>query len=563
MKPNENRRVVWIAAVAGALVLAGVAYALVGPFGGATKATDGATFTVQEGPLTISVTEAGTIQNREQVIIKSEVEGRNAILTLAPEGKDVKPGDLLVELDSSRLEEQKESQQISVINAEAAWVRAREDLAVTMSQNQSDIAQAELDLEFANVDQRKYLEGEYPQEIQAAEAEITIAREKVQRAKEKLTWSKRLHEQRYLSLMELQADELALKTAELDLELALGKKKLLVEFTHEKMVKEYASNVDQAKMALDRVKRKASADLVQAEAQLKAKKQEYDRQQARLRKIENQIAKCRVVAPVAGMVVYASTGSGWRSRDEPLEEGTEVRERQEIIHLPTANSKMADVKIHESNLDKVRVGLPVRVTVDAIPGKTFLGKVAKIALLPDSQSVWLNPDLKVYNSEIHLDDGGGVLRPGMSCRAEILVEHYDSAVFIPVQSVVRVAGRPTVYVREGTRVEPRVVEIGLDNNRMVRILDGLEPGEEVLLDPPLDESAAASAPSDGPVPEIPEKPAEAKKPEPKPGGTDDWRSMSKEERRKRWEQLSDEEKKAMMERFRKSGGGPRPGGSDR
>jgi multidrug efflux pump subunit AcrA (membrane-fusion protein) len=55
-----------------------------------------ALYTVVEGPLTISVTESGTIQSRDKVIVRSAVEGRNTILFIIPEGRIVQPGDLLV-----------------------------------------------------------------------------------------------------------------------------------------------------------------------------------------------------------------------------------------------------------------------------------------------------------------------------------------------------------------------------------------------------------------------------------------------------------------------------------
>ena len=112
------------------------------------------------------------------------------------------------------------------------------------------------------------------------------------------------------------------------------------------------------------------------------------------------------------MVVYATTGKAGRGNVEPLAEGQEIRERQELIYLPTTTSMMADVKIHESSLQKVAEGLPVRITVDAVPGKVFMGHVGKIGLLPDAQSMWMNPDLKVYNTEIFLDGDARTCGPG-------------------------------------------------------------------------------------------------------------------------------------------------------
>ena len=105
-----------LAAVLGALALAAaIILAARSRAGRSSQAvSDGLLFTVAEGPLTISVSEAGTIKPREQLIIKSEIEGRTTILYLIPEGTRVTEGDLLVELDASSLEDAKIDQEIAV-----------------------------------------------------------------------------------------------------------------------------------------------------------------------------------------------------------------------------------------------------------------------------------------------------------------------------------------------------------------------------------------------------------------------------------------------------------------
>jgi HlyD family secretion protein len=134
--------------------------------------------------------------------------------------------------------------------------------------------------------------------------------------------------------------------------------------------------------------------------------------------------------------------------------------------------------------------LPGRVTVEALPGKLFTGRVARIAPMPDPNSMFQNPDMKVYNTDVHLDGDGSGLRTGMSCRVEVIVDYYAEALYVPVQAVVRVLGKPTAWVKTAEGFKPRDVEIGLDNNRFVRIISGLEEGEEVQLSPPLAEAAA-------------------------------------------------------------------------
>ena len=449
------------------------------------------TFEVKQGPLRINIIESGTIKAREQVIIKSQVEGRTTILSLVPEGTVAKKGDLLIELDVSKLLDDKVDQEIRTQNAEAAFVGARENLAVTENQAQSDIDKAELALRLANLDWEKYTDpngGEYSNQLMGAQVAITLKEGELKRAKSRLEGSEKLAKEKYISETELERDQLDAKKADLDLKLAKSDLKLLEDFTYKRRLEQLQSDVKQAEMALERTKRKATADTVQAQANLRAKNSEFNRQQDKLSKIAEQIEKTKIYAPADGLVIYATSAKGsWRGNTEPLDEGQDVRERQELIYLPTALSMKAEVKVHEASMKKIDLGLRATIKVDALPSKIFTGSVEKIAPLPNAQMIWLNPDLKVYNTEIYIDDEDEDMRTGMSCKAEIVIEEYEDAIYVPLQSVVRVKGRPTVYVVTASEIKPREIEIGLDNNRMVRVIKGLTSGEHVLLAPPLAE----------------------------------------------------------------------------
>jgi HlyD family secretion protein len=446
-----------------------------------------ATFVAKRGPLTISVLEAGAIKAKDPEIIRNGVEGRTSITYLIPEGTRVKKGDLLVELDVSTLTDSKIDQEIKVKNAEAAQINAKETLIITTSQAQSDVDLATLTLEFAKQDQEKYLKGQYPNDWRAAQGKIRLNEEELTRAQDTYGWSKKLFDEKYLSLTQLQADQLAQSRAEVNLEVAKNDANLLSEYTYQRQIAQLTSDVNQAGMALDRAQAKARANIAQAKADLEAKEQEFLRQTTKLDKINDQLSKARMYAPVDGMVVYAtsSRGGGFRDDRQPLAEGVTVFERQEMIYLPRSASTVAEVDVHEASLDKVHAGLPAIVTIDALPGKKFLGTVARIAPLPDPQSMWMNPDLKVYKTDIALETEDPALRSGMSCRAEIVVEQYDDAVYIPVFAVLRVGGKPTAYVIKDGAVEEREIEIGLDNNTMVRVTKGISEGEAVWLSPPL------------------------------------------------------------------------------
>jgi HlyD family secretion protein len=468
--------------------------------GSESKTTDMATFTVKKGPLRINVLESGAIKAREQKVIYNEVEGRVTIVSIVPEGAMVKAGDLLVELDVSTLRDTRIDQDIRVQNANAAFINATENFEIVKNQAISDVNVAQLTLRFAEQDLQKYQEGEYPNQLEASQSKITLARENLARAEQTLEWSDKLFKEKYIAQTEYQGDLLARNRSRVDVNIAENELGLLQKYTNLREIAQRESDVRQARMALERTERKAKANVVQAEADLSAKEQEYKRQQDKLAKIEDQIRKARIIAPVDGMAIYATSaqsGGGGRMRmdnRQPLQEGVEVFERQELIYLPTAASSKADVAIHESSLQKVHVGLPAVITVDALPDKQFFGTVARIAPLPDPQSMFMNPDLKVYNSDVWLDSNDTSLRTGMSCKVEIVVEEYPEAIYVPVHAVLRVDGKPTVFVVTPDRpLEERKVEIGLDNGVFVRVVRGLNEGEVVSLAPPLKSATAEFA----------------------------------------------------------------------
>lgn len=448
---------------------------------------DGPTYQVNRGPLTISFVESGTIKAREQTIIKSEVEGTTSVTYIIPEGTRVKKDDLLIELDSSTLTDQKIDQEISVQNTEAAYISAKENLAVVENQAKSDVDLAKLTLDFAKQDLEKYLEGEYPYELDKATADITLAEEKLSRATDTLMWSQKLYDQNYISKTELEGDKLSKDETQLNVELAKKSKDLLMEYTYKRNLAQLQSDVNQAEMAMERTERKANANIIQAQAELKARQSEFERQKDKLAKVEDQIKKTKIYAPADGLAIYATSAksSSPFRRNEPLDVGSSVQERQELIYLPTGDSSSAEITIHETYLEKVRKGMPVTITVDALAGKIYSGTIATIAPLPDAQSMWMNPDLKVYKSDVYIDGNDPMLRTGMSCQAEIVVQQLKDVIYVPLQAVIRIGTSPTVYVKNGNKFEARTVKTGLDNNKMIHIVEGLKENDIVLLKPPL------------------------------------------------------------------------------
>ena len=477
------------AAIGAVVVAIAVAAILAGRGKKGEQGVDELYATVQQGPLVISVEEYGEIAPSQQIVLKNEMQGRCSIISLVPEGTIVKEGDILVQLDVSSKIDERDSQEITLQNAESSLEVAREALEIQKNQSESDVELAEEAYVFAKEDLEKYEQGEYPAKLVNQKGQLALKEQQVKQAKDKYEWSKKLFAENFISETELESDELNWKSSQLSLETAQRELEVLETYTHKRDLAKFKSDVRQKDMALLRARKKAASAIAQAESNLRAKESEYKKQVQRLDKLTNQIDKATIRAPRGGQVVYASESHGNR---EPLQEGQEVWERQELIRLPTADTFSAKISLHEANLKSITTGMPVRVRCDAVPGSVFAGTVTKIAPMPDNERRWMNQDLKEYPAEVLIEGGSGEIKNGMGCKVEIIIEQYESALYVPVQCVVRISGDAFVWVKGPSGGERRAVQVGLANNRFIRILSGLSEGEQVMLAPPLTDSVGGS-----------------------------------------------------------------------
>jgi len=476
-------------------------------------------FTVKRGDLTISVTESGSIKAIKSEDIKSKVEGRATIVNIVPEGtiitaEDVNNGKVLVELDASTLKEQLAQRKIELAGAEATFADANETYLIQVKQNESDITAAELKVRFALMDFQKYIGetvaqkaidevnadpnsridtalllkdiedhnsgGEASQKSKELQDNIALAKSTLERASGKLDWSEKLRLKEYVSETELLADRLEVQSLTIKRDQAVTALDLFRRYDFPKQVQQLQSDYNESKLELERVEASARSKLAQAKAKLVSARATYELQKQRLEKLYSQIEACVIKAPAAGQVVYWSSTERW-SRFK-IEQGAEVPEGYKIITIPDASEMKAEIKVHETWIDKIEPNQPAKITVAAFTDKTFTGRVLKKAPLAD-QTDFLNPDLKVYLTDVSIDGTHDALKTGMTADVEVIINELHDVLYVPIQSVTTVEEQKICYVM-GSFVEKREVETGLFNENFVEIKSGLTEGEKVLLNPP-------------------------------------------------------------------------------
>ncbi len=617
-RPRLNRGLVIGGIVLAVIAAAALAYGLAAQPAARGAAPQVRTAPVRRGDLTVSVTEGGALTAMESLEIKSEVEGRRTIIEIVDEGtaitaEDVENGKVLVRLDSSDLEETRSSKEISFYRAEASYKQAEESLAIQKKQNESNVAIAELNVKFARMELERYLGAELAgQVIDAAagfaelganpllggtaqqtlrdlEAQVQLANEELTRAEETLEWTSKLLDRGYVNRNELTADQLAVTRRRIELESAREELRLFERYTLPKEAEQRYSDYVEYLRDLDRVMARARSQLAQAEAGLKSRKASYKLEKERFEKFREMVEKCVIRAPKPGRVVYASTSDPRRRRRDPIREGGEVRQNESILVIPELSTLAAQVNLHETDIQKVQRGQKAIVTVEAIPGRTFPGKVVRTSPVASSAHAWLNPEIKVYETDVALEEVDGGLTPGMTATAEIIIADLKDVLYVPLEAVTSYGGQHVCLVEGPRGPQVRPVKTGHFTGELVEIRDGLELGELVRLAPGefLGEETweAAPAPEEvlehvaekleeaAPPQEAPQEPAPAEGPGP-PGAMPplDWatvgpklrelRDLPEQERAARVEELlrelPEDQRDALRQMLQRFQGGPPP-----
>ncbi len=187
-----------------------------------------------------------------------------------------------------------------------------------------------------------------------------------------------------------------------------------------------------------------------------------------------------VRAPVSGVVIYKRD---WNN--EPRQVGSNVFILDTVIELPDLSTLRAKVMVDEIDAGKVRIGQEAQVTVDAIEGKVFRGKVALLSTIL-KQAAYDRPQ-RIAEAFVDLESSSDMraVRPGMSTRAMIQVGQYPKVIVIPMASIEEKDGRSFVQVWDAKKkgFDSREVLLLTNDGLSAVIKSGLEANERIRSKP--------------------------------------------------------------------------------
>ncbi len=332
------------------------------------------------------------------------------------------------------------------------------------------------------LEQKSQSDGEAQQKLRQLEDELLLHRSELAVAKQKVESSRRLAQKQFITSAQLENDQVTFEKVDLSVKTAETALALFKKYEFSKQCSTLIAAYREALNKLQRTIRANRSRMAQAETRFSTAKRRYEMELAQREDLERQLKSCVVKATQPGLVAYGDLNAGSNyNYNYPIEEGATVRLRQTMLTIPDMSQMGVKVNVHESQIKKVRIGQPVKVRVDAEPGKELDGRVAELAILPDSSSSRYTPNLKVYPCIIHINGYHPWMKPGMNAKVEIIVDQLADVIYVPVQSVEVEQDRHFCYINDGGALARREITTGLFNDEFIEVRDGLNGGEAVAL----------------------------------------------------------------------------------
>jgi RND family efflux transporter MFP subunit len=199
-----------------------------------------------------------------------------------------------------------------------------------------------------------------------------------------------------------------------------------------------------------------------AVAQLELSRAQLTQSQARLDELRINLANTTIVSPVNGFVAS-------RSADP----GAYVSQNAPIANVVDISTVRLVANVVEKDMRRVSAGDIAKVEVDAFPGETFNGRIARVAPV-------LDPATRTAQIEVEIPNPANRLKPGMYARVNLTIEQRANALVVPANAIVDREGQRGVFLANNNTAAFRPVQIGIEDSARVEILGGVTEGDQVI-----------------------------------------------------------------------------------
>jgi membrane fusion protein (multidrug efflux system) len=209
---------------------------------------------------------------------------------------------------------------------------------------------------------------------------------------------------------------------------------------------------------------KSKSEFLTAQSNLETARMDYEQSL-------NAEKRSQLTTPIDGVILRLARDQ--ENQNQPFASGQYVKPTFEIARIAPTDHLIADVDLVGQDVARVSVGLSARVRHYAWEDQDFPGNVIRLAPMIDPVTRALRAEVEVKNPE-------GKLRPGMFVEVEIIKEQRKDVTVVPREAVTDRGGKWVVFILKGQRVAMKEVTLGLGDDDIVEIREGIAVGERVV-----------------------------------------------------------------------------------
>ncbi|MCP4154869.1 MAG: efflux RND transporter periplasmic adaptor subunit [bacterium] len=434
-------------------------------------------------PFGIDIDAVGQLDSVNAVTVSSELKEEVKIIYLVDDGARVKKNDILVKFGTKKFEEAFFALSAKVKEWQSLVNARKQLLEWEKNQSKREIETAGFDFKVAKLEQQKLEKGDGPLELSRLEGELLEKKSKCDDLKAYIKDLKTLTAKGYQYPAELSQSEKKLARALKEHKVAVQKYDSYKNFYLPTAIETAKARAQRAKMIIDRTRKGTGFKVGKALAECKKSLQELEDYKRQLSEAQTAMDKTTVRSPQTGLVVLKESYLKGDFRKPRV--GDVVIKNQPIMFLPDISAMKVKVLIREVDLNKLRIGKRVEVSVDAYPELELTGKLSFIGALAEQRREVKGGE-KYFKVDISVNENEELLRPGMTARVRIIVrEEGKERLLLPIHAIFHEEGRNYVYVAGTGDFLRREVKLGLQNFEQVEILSGVLKGERVALVKPV------------------------------------------------------------------------------
>ncbi len=431
---------------------------------------------VKTGSISSIAELTGSLTSEHDVTVGVKASNRMSAV-YAREGDVVHAGQIIAQQDTTDLKNQLDQQQANLISArtkleqaKVAYDNAKTTLSLTDAQTKSAALQANAALQAAKDAAAIVKKGSRDQEKQQAKENVAAAQADRDKARSDLKRYQDLYRQQAVSAQQLDQAQATADSADARFNSAQQAYSLTEEGSRPEEIRRANSAVEQANQTLitaqanrDQVTlRKADVDT--AKAGILSAQAGVRQAEAAVRLAQQAIRDASIVSPIEGVVA-----------ERKVEPGMQVATaKPDVMRIVSLDDIYFDAQLSESQYASVLEGQTVDISVDALPGQKFVGKVKKIFPVANSSARSFTVRIAIAN-ERHM------LRPSMFARGQIVLQMHKNALLVPRDTVLDILGdNGRIVIANGDTAEVRKVKIGFTSNNEIEIVSGVKAGEKVV-----------------------------------------------------------------------------------